>query len=76
MISNHYPFKRLIFSFFLSLPDQYPDPKDYTNFIAKHGGSPNAYTGAINTNFYFRINSSHLEPALDRWVAIFKFSLI
>jgi secreted Zn-dependent insulinase-like peptidase len=30
--------------------EKYPDPNDYLNFIAQHGGSRNAYTAKEHTN--------------------------
>lgn len=40
-------------------------------FISTHGGSSNAYTSAYNTNYYFSINPSFLEPALHRFSTFF-----
>jgi insulysin len=50
---------------------KYPQAGDYQNFISKHGGRHNAYTGDENTNFFFDIDKDYLEPALDRFAQFF-----
>ena len=50
---------------------KYPHPSSYRDFISAHGGRDNAYTMAQDTNFYFDIDSGHLEEALDRFSQFF-----
>ena len=49
----------------------YPNPGDYQTFISEHGGSHNAGTGLENTTYFFDIDSSYLEQALDRFAPFF-----
>jgi secreted Zn-dependent insulinase-like peptidase len=51
--------------------EKYPDPNDYLNFIAQHGGSRNAYTAKEHTNYFFDIENKSLEPMLDRFSQFF-----
>ncbi len=51
--------------------EKYPEPEAYQSFISGHGGSHNAYTSAEHTNYYFDIDASYLEPALDRFARFF-----
>ena len=50
---------------------KYPDPAEYHAFISGHGGSNNAFTAMENTNYFFDIAASQLEPALDRFAQFF-----
>lgn len=50
---------------------KYPDPAGYHAFISGHGGSHNAFTAMENTNYFFDIAASQLEPALDRFAQFF-----
>lgn len=50
---------------------KFPNENEYSSFLSKHGGSSNAYTGALNTNYYFEINHEHLYGALDRFSGFF-----
>jgi insulysin len=50
---------------------KYPQAEDYQDFISKHGGRHNAYTGDENTNYFFDIDQDYLEPALDRFAQFF-----
>ncbi|PJE80136.1 Protease 3 [invertebrate metagenome] len=45
---------------------KYPEVNSYFKFIDAHGGSANAYTTDVRTNYYFDINSDQLQPALDQ----------
>lgn len=49
----------------------YPNPGDYQTFISEHGGSHNAGTGLENTTYFFDIDASYLEQALDRFAPFF-----
>ncbi len=51
--------------------EKYPDPAEYQAFISQHGGGHNAYTSAEHTNYFFDVDASHLEPALDRFSQFF-----
>lgn len=51
--------------------EKYPQPGEYQEFIAQHGGKFNAFTAAENTNYYFDVSSEHLEGALDRFAQFF-----
>jgi len=52
----------------------YPNPGDYQAFISEHGGSHNAGTGLENTTYFFDIDASYLEQALDRFAPFFSSS--
>jgi len=51
--------------------EKYPDEKEYINYLTQHGGNWNAYTSSENTNFYFDVNYTQLEGALDRFAQFF-----
>lgn len=51
--------------------DLYPDPDEYQAFISEHGGRHNAYTSFEHTNYFFDINPSQFEAALDRFSRFF-----
>ncbi len=51
--------------------EKYPDVDSYSEFIRANGGSSNAYTADVRTNYYFDINSDQLQPALDRLAQFF-----
>ncbi len=51
--------------------EKYPDPAEYKEFMAAHGGSENAYTSFDHTNYFFDIDKDYLEPALDRFAQFF-----
>ncbi len=50
---------------------KYPQAGDYQAFIQSHGGSHNAFTALQNTNYFFDINATDLEPAIDRFSQFF-----
>ncbi len=52
--------------------ETYPDPGEYKSFINSHGGSHNAYTSALDTNYFFNVEPDFLEPALDRFSEQFR----
>ncbi|XOZ33878.1 insulinase family protein [Halomonadaceae bacterium KBTZ08] len=52
--------------------ETYPDPGEYKSFINSHGGSHNAYTSALDTNYFFNVEPEFLEPALDRFSEQFR----
>ncbi len=51
--------------------EKYPKAGEYQEFVAKHGGNPNAYTAFEHTNYFFDIDNDYLEPALDRFAQFF-----
>lgn len=50
---------------------KYPQPDEYQSFLAANGGSHNAYTSFEHTNYFFSVNASEFEPALDRFAQFF-----
>lgn len=50
---------------------KYPQAGEYQAFIQSHGGSHNAFTALKNTNYFFDVKASDLEPALDRFSQFF-----
>jgi insulysin len=40
-------------------------------YLAKNGGSSNAFTAASNTNYYFKVNTDSFAGALDRFSGFF-----
>ncbi|KAG0266792.1 Insulinase (Peptidase M16) [Mortierella polycephala] len=51
--------------------EKYPKENEYSEFLANHSGSSNAFTGLDNTNYYFEVGHAHLEGALDRFAQFF-----
>eukprot|EP00930_Biecheleria_cincta_P037773 TRINITY_DN25951_c0_g1_i2.p1 TRINITY_DN25951_c0_g1~~TRINITY_DN25951_c0_g1_i2.p1 ORF type:complete len:1026 (+),score=169.95 TRINITY_DN25951_c0_g1_i2:39-3080(+) len=51
--------------------EKFPREDEYNEFLAKHGGSSNAYTADCVTNFYFGVSPDHLEGALERFAQFF-----
>ncbi|CAG8435673.1 5819_t:CDS:10 [Scutellospora calospora] len=51
--------------------EKYPKENDYNEYLTKHNGTCNAYTGIDNTNYYFDVGHEHLEGALDRFAQFF-----
>ncbi len=47
--------------------EKYPQAGEYQEFIQQYGGNHNAYTSFSDTNYFFEIDASHFEPALDRF---------
>ncbi len=50
---------------------KYPEVDGYFQYIRANGGSANAYTADMRTNYFFDINSDKLRPALDRLAQFF-----
>jgi len=50
---------------------RFPEPSEYHRFIKGHGGLHNAWTGSEYTNYYFGINNSYFEQALERFSDFF-----
>ncbi|SKA48687.1 insulinase family protein [Enterovibrio nigricans] len=51
--------------------EKYPVVGEFQSFISRHGGSNNAWTGTENTTFFFDIQHTHFEEALDRFSQFF-----
>ena len=51
--------------------ESYPDGSEYQKFISQHGGNNNAWTGTEHTCFFFDIQHTQLEQALDRFSQFF-----
>ncbi len=49
----------------------FPEPTDYQDFIAAHGGTHNAWTGTEYSNYYFSIAPQQFAAALDRFSRFF-----
>ena len=56
--------------------EKYPESSEYQTFIKTHGGSHNAYTSPEHTNYFFDIDPTQLEPALDRFAQFFVAPLL
>eukprot|EP01022_Parablepharisma_sp_SALTPOND_P016358 TRINITY_DN2384_c0_g1_i1.p1 TRINITY_DN2384_c0_g1~~TRINITY_DN2384_c0_g1_i1.p1 ORF type:complete len:986 (+),score=115.66 TRINITY_DN2384_c0_g1_i1:102-3059(+) len=52
--------------------NKYPKENEYSEFIKNHGGSENAYTGSMHTNFYFSVANDAFVEALGRFSEFFK----
>ncbi|WFD35037.1 insulysin [Malassezia cuniculi] len=50
---------------------KYPRENEYSEFLANHSGSSNAFTALENTNYFFDVGHAHLEGALDRFAQFF-----
>ena len=50
---------------------KYPNENDYSAFLNTHGGGSNAYTDLEHTNYFFHVDSSAFEGALDRFAQFF-----
>lgn len=37
--------------------EKYPNCEEYRTYLSKHGGSSNAYTSALETNYYFNCSN-------------------
>lgn len=51
--------------------EHFPKPGEYQEFISRHGGSNNAWTGTEHTNYFFDIDTPFYEQALARFSAFF-----
>ena len=57
--------------------EKYPDENDYKDYLSKNGGASNAFTKLDKTVYYFFVNNTAFEGALDRFAQFFissKFS--
>eukprot|EP01134_Creolimax_fragrantissima_P000265 CFRG0265T1 len=51
--------------------EKYPKENVFSEYLARHGGSSNAYTGTDHTNYYFDVQHQWLEHAIDIWSQFF-----
>lgn len=51
--------------------DAYPEADAYQQYLSRNAGSHNAFTAPQDTNYFFNIEPSALEGALDRFSAFF-----
>lgn len=51
--------------------EKYPKENEYSQYLAAHSGSSNAYTARTETNYYFEVGQEHLHGALDRFAQFF-----
>ncbi|KAI8847500.1 Metalloenzyme, LuxS/M16 peptidase-like protein [Chytridium lagenaria] len=51
--------------------EKYPSENEYSQYLAAHGGSSNAFTGTDSTNYFFDILPEFLEGAFDRFIQFF-----
>ncbi|KAL4439100.1 hypothetical protein ABPG74_008875 [Tetrahymena malaccensis] len=51
--------------------EKYPLQNEYSQYLSQNGGSDNAYTDILNTNYYFDVKSDAFEEALDRFSQFF-----
>ena len=55
---------------------QHPAQGDYDRWLSEHGGGGNAYTDHHETNFYFEVDPSYLQPTLERFSEFFVSPLL
>ena len=49
----------------------FPDEHEYSQFLSTHGGYDNAFTSTQETNYYFDVEASYFEHALDMFSQFF-----
>lgn len=47
--------------------EKYPNESEYMDYLSKNSGSFNAYTGLMETNYFFEVANHAFEGALDRF---------
>ena len=55
--------------------EKFPDPGEYGEFISQASGYRNAYTGDVETNYYFEIDADQLNEGVVRMSEFFKTPL-
>ncbi|OMH38387.1 hypothetical protein BGP75_08000 [Motiliproteus sp. MSK22-1] len=50
---------------------KYPKAGEYQSYVSEHSGTHNAFTAMDRTNYFFDIDSTYLEPTLDRFSRFF-----
>lgn len=51
--------------------EKYPVAGEYQEFISSHGGGHNAFTSLEHTNYFFDIDPTYLDEAIDRFAQFF-----
>lgn len=51
--------------------EKYPIENEYSSFLSSHGGMSNAYTDQMNTVYYFDVQNSAFEEALNMFSSFF-----
>ena len=51
--------------------EKYPNESEYMDYLSKNSGSFNAYTGLMETNYFFEVANHAFEGALDRFAQFF-----
>jgi len=51
--------------------EKYPKEDEYSRYLSEHGGDSNAFTMSEYTTYYFKVGSSFLDGALDRFAEFF-----
>ena len=51
--------------------ESFPDERSFKDFIGRHGGSSNAFTGMESTGYHFGVNANALPEALGRFASFF-----
>ncbi|MEM0515373.1 insulinase family protein [Pseudoalteromonas sp. YIC-827] len=51
--------------------EKYPESGEFHDFISRHGGSSNAWTGTEHSCYYFDITKQFFQPALERFSQLF-----
>jgi insulysin len=51
--------------------EKYPEPDEFGQYLAAHGGRMNAFTALEETNYFFSVQPDHLDGALDRFAQFF-----
>ena len=50
---------------------KYPQLNQYSNYVATHGGSDNAFTSTQHTNYHFYIEADYFSTAVDMFAHFF-----
>ena len=50
---------------------KYPQENAYNDFLSKNSGHSNAFTSSEDTNYFFKVSSSHFAAALDIFAQFF-----
>ena len=56
--------------------ESFPDERSFKDFIGRHGGSSNAFTGMESTGYHFGVNANALPEALGRFASFFAEPLL
>src|SRR3989339_481742 len=56
--------------------EAYPDPAEFGDFLARHGGFSNAYTAFEETNYHFALQAEQFAGALERFSEFFVHPLL